>query len=198
MKKPHPNHESETESDDDDYLNLGTDLRFYDSSGFVVVKPPPTPQVHLFYNGPLSQWASCYMKIDGVMYNCAEQYMMVQKALYFKDLTSAKLIMEAESPAEQKRLGRLVKKFRAQEWAKVSRRFVYIANREKYKVPTFRTYLLATGDALIAEASPTDTIWGIGLAEDDPKAQDPNNWKGTNWLGEMLMQVRQEIRNGDY
>ncbi len=67
-------------------------------------------------------------------------------------------------------------------------------------VPKFRqdTYslstLMDTGDMIIAEASPSDSIWGIGLAEDDPRAKVKSQWQGTNWLGDVLMETRSVIR----
>jgi predicted NAD-dependent protein-ADP-ribosyltransferase YbiA (DUF1768 family) len=33
------------------------------------------------------------------------------------------------------------------------------------------------------EASPTDRIWGIGLAANDERAVDPAAWRGLNLLG---------------
>ena len=47
------------------------------------------------------------------------------------------------------------------------------------------------------EASPTDKIWGIGLSKDDPRAADRSKWRGTNWLGEILTEVREEILKSD-
>ena len=48
------------------------------------------------------------------------------------------------------------------------------------------------------EASSTDKIWGTGLSQDDPKAGDRSKWRGTNWLGEILICRSQgEMLNSD-
>lgn len=57
-----------------------------------------------------------------------------------------------------------------------------------------RSVLMNTGDMEIVEASPTDTIWGIGLPEDDPDAFNRSKWRGQNLLGKALMKVRQELK----
>merc|ERR1711879_660372 len=54
--------------------------------------------------------------------------------------------------------------------------------------------LLDTGDAILAEAAPTDSIWGIGLPASDYRATDPDQWLGTNILGYALMQARKTLR----
>lgn len=43
------------------------------------------------------------------------------------------------------------------------------------------------------EASPYDTIWGIGLSEVDPRRMYPEEWLGTNWLGEVLTKLRDDL-----
>ncbi|WP_416235586.1 NADAR domain-containing protein [Paenibacillus sp. SGZ-1009] len=53
-----------------------------------------------------------------------------------------------------------------------------------------RQYLCYTSKRILVEASPQHKIWGIGLAKDDPDAERPLNWKGRNWLGFALMEVR--------
>lgn len=59
--------------------------------------------------------------------------------------------------------------------------------------PELKAYLLGTGDRILVEVSPVDKIWGVGLAKDDDKIHNPNNWQGLNLLGFALMQVRDEL-----
>jgi hypothetical protein len=58
-----------------------------------------------------------------------------------------------------------------------------------------RILLLMTGDKILVEASPVDLKWGIGLTENNPLSEHPNEWQGTNWLGHVLMEVREYIRS---
>jgi ribA/ribD-fused uncharacterized protein len=56
--------------------------------------------------------------------------------------------------------------------------------------PQLGRFLLGTGDRVLVEASPLDRIWGIGLAANDARAADPEQWLGLNLLGEALMEAR--------
>ena len=55
-----------------------------------------------------------------------------------------------------------------------------------------RTMLLETGSRVLAEASPRDCKWGIGLSKTKASAGLP--WRGKNLLGETLYQVRRLIK----
>lgn len=151
-------------------------------------------QFVFFYGGPFSQWYSSKFTVDGVVYNTAEQYMMAMKADYFGDKETLEKIMKSKDPSQQKALGRMVSNFNAEAWNAVSRGFVYKANKAKFSDPTLKRMLLSTGNKEIVEASPYDRIWGIGLGENDPRRFDKTKWYGTNWLGEVLMKVRTDIR----
>lgn len=152
-----------------------------------------------FYGGSFSQWLICDFSVDGIRYNCAEQYMMHMKAIFFNDGVSANKIMKARHPREQKALGRTVKNFVKEKWDGVSRDFVYKGNYAKFQQNKGLLYALSKAkDKIIVEASPTDQIWGIGLSTDDDRRFDPEQWRGTNWLGEVLMKVRDDLEAGIY
>lgn len=152
-------------------------------------------QFVFFYGGPFSQWYRSLFLVDGVIYNCAEQYMMAQKALLFEDEEAHHKIMKSHSPSDQKATGRKVKNFDADKWNLVAKSITYRANLAKFSTPHLKGILLETGNKEIVEASPTDRIWGIGLSETDPDRLDKTKWRGTNWLGEVIMQVRDTLRS---
>ena len=61
--------------------------------------------------------------------------------------------------------------------------------------PDLLQKLIDTDDAILAECSPYDKFWGIGLAVGDPRIQETAKWKGTNLLGNVLMDVRSELKS---
>lgn len=156
-----------------------------------------TDQFVLFWGGWPSQWHKAHFVIDGIPYNCCEQFMMSEKARVFGDAEALRKILAAANPRTQKAIGRDVRTFDPDLWSGVCRGIVYTANLARFSQDDeVKSLLLATGEKTIVEASPTDSIWGIGLAQDDPRAVDPTQWCGTNWLGVALMQVRDVIRHG--
>jgi ribA/ribD-fused uncharacterized protein len=149
----------------------------------------------LFWGGTYSQWCPSKFTIDGIEYNCCEQYMMARKAKLFGDNDVYREIMKSKNPSYQKQMGRSVKRFDKNEWESICRQIVYDANYAKFtQNPAMKEELMATGDMEIVEASPYDKIWGIGLHETDPRAWDKSTWQGTNWLGEAIMQVRKKLK----
>ncbi len=143
----------------------------------------------------LGQWQPCRFEIDNITYTTAEQYMMSQKALLFGDKEIFEQIMLAQSPKEFKALGRKVKHFDEKVWKKNCLDIVVKGNVAKFSQnPEYKKYLMSTGDKILVEASPLDRIWGIGMGKDNPNAQNPLTWRGTNYLGFCLMQVRDMIK----
>lgn len=150
--------------------------------------------VHYFYGGPFSQWVPCnFTDAVGVTYNSTEQYMMAHKALLMNDHDMYSKIMEANDPRTIKyAYGRNVKNFDQKLWDEHKFDIVYQGNLLKFSQNAYyRNYLINTGDTLIVEASPTDTIWGIGLSIED--AERGLDWRGENLLGKAIMKVREKM-----
>lgn len=149
-----------------------------------------------FWSGTFSQWHKSKFRIDGVNFVTAEQYMMYKKAKLFGDDAVANEIMKTANPRTQKELGRKVRGFDKDKWESVCREYVYQGNYAKFtQNPEFLKELLNYGDRKFIEASPKDKIWGIGLHFSDDRILDPKNWQGTNWLGEAITRVRDEVVN---
>ena len=82
-----------------------------------------------------------------------------------------------------KKFGRMVKNFNVDVWERNCREIVKKGNFAKFSQSNqLMEYLLGTGNKILVEASPKDTIWGIGLSEDSPKACNPHLWRGENHM----------------
>ncbi|MEV6847814.1 NADAR family protein [Actinoplanes sp. NPDC051411] len=146
--------------------------------------------------GCLSQWWPAEFTIDAVRFRTAEHYMMWRKATLFGDTAMAERILEAEHPRDAKMLGRGVAGFDDRKW--VAERFEIVVTGSVAKFgqsDDLRAWLVGTGDRVLVEASPTDRVWGIGLAASDERASDPVRWRGLNLLGFALMRAREQLRS---
>lgn len=146
----------------------------------------------------LSQWWDCRFTVDGVEYHTAEQYMMAQKAVLFGDEKTLAEIMAAHHPKQYKALGQQVSGFVQEIWDENCCDIVVKGNVAKFSQnEDLKAFLLNTNERILVEASPYDKIWGIGMAQDDPRCENPTLWNGMNALGFCLMEARDIIRNGD-
>ncbi|PVH81644.1 DUF1768-domain-containing protein [Cadophora sp. DSE1049] len=126
-------------------------------------------------------------------FNCAEQFMMFCKAIYFHDKISGNLIMDTKDPSLQKKYGRAVKDFTDFMWRQSCERVAFEGNWWKFaRNEARRNFLLGTGDRMICEASSMDRRWGIGYKKDHA-LRYRGNW-GENLLGKAIMQVRAQLR----
>jgi ribA/ribD-fused uncharacterized protein len=142
-----------------------------------------------------SQWFEAAFKVDGVSYRTAEHFMMAGKARLFGDDEICDRILAARTPGEAKKLGREIRGFDEAAWVAARLDIVTQGNIAKFSQNAeLGAFLLGTGHQVLVEASPVDPIWGIGLAANNPLAQDPREWKGLNLLGYALMAAREALR----
>ena len=104
--------------------------------------------------------------------------MVAGKARLFKDHRAVELIMSPD-PSAQKRIGRGVRNFDSAAWDREKKNAVLSGNCAKLtQNPAMKHHHLSTGNTRLAEASPLDTLWGIGLQADDPRGNHPHQWRG--------------------
>ncbi|MBR5975613.1 MAG: NADAR family protein [Clostridiales bacterium] len=147
-------------------------------------------------NGCFCNWYPAEFDYAGRHYLHSEQFMMYQKVMMFGQNALGDEIMRTADPEQCKILGReFFDGFDAALWKKT--RFVVVKRGIRAKFaqnPSMMETLLATGNAILAECSPRDKDWGILLSTSDPEVQDITKWKGENLLGQVLMEVREELR----
>jgi hypothetical protein len=144
----------------------------------------------------LSQWYPAPFMVDGVRYATAEHYMMAGKARLFGDAEAEERVLASDDPGAAKGAGRKVRGFDEETWAAHRFALVVAANTAKFgQRPALGGFLLATGSRVLVEASPYDTVWGIGLSAEQPEATRPSRWRGLNLLGFALMDVLEALRS---
>lgn len=121
----------------------------------------------------------------------AEQWMMYCKAMTFGDEAMAEKILSETDPAVNKKQGRAVQGFDEEIWNQRADKMVMVGLREKFlQNPNMLEWLLSTEGKQLAEASPYDKIWGIGLKANHPDATSTEKWPGKNKLGILLTDLR--------
>jgi ribA/ribD-fused uncharacterized protein len=146
------------------------------------------PGVINFYSvsddfGCFSNFAPYPIQMDGKVWPTSEHYFQAQK---FEDSVHRENIRKTKSPMIAARMGRDRKKPLRRDWETVKvavMREVVLAKFTQHD--DIRQVLISTGDATIVEHTENDSYWGDG-----------GDGSGTNMLGRILMEVREELKAG--
>jgi ribA/ribD-fused uncharacterized protein len=145
-------------------------------------------------NSPLSNHYACNFTIDGIRFNCNEQYYMYHKATFGADAESARDILAATDPVTQLNIAKRVTIPNYTAWEDNSLKVMETGLTAKFEQnEVLREFLHSTGDTELVEASPRDMFWGIGVPITSPTITDKSTWKGKNHLGKILMKIRSTI-----
>jgi N-glycosidase YbiA len=126
----------------------------------------------------LSNFSPAEIYFDDVLYSTVEHAYQAAKTL---DLREREQVQRAPSAGDAKRLGRKVTK--RDDWEQVKVKLMRMLLRKKFEHPVLADMLLETGDAELIEGNTWgDTFWG------------QCGGRGENWLGRLLMQVRDELK----
>ncbi len=147
--------------------------------------------------GFLSNWYESEFQIDGRTFSSIEQYMMYKKAAVFHDEEHAQEVLNLTDARAIKEVGRKVRNYNDTVWNGIRQIIVYEGLMAKFsQSKELQKQLLDTGDAVLAECNPGDPVWGIAMDRDNPDREYMDRWKGTNYLGFLLMMVRDKLRSG--
>ena len=133
--------------------------------------------------GFCSNFAPYPIVIDDLTWPTSEHYFQAQK---FRDPAIQTLIRHATTPMEAAKLGRDRRFPLHDDWEAIKDEVMYEAVRAKFSQHAdICAQLLATGDASLVEHTANDRYWADG-----------GDGSGKNMLGQILMRVRQELREG--
>jgi len=131
--------------------------------------------------GSLSNFSPHGIEMDGNWWPTVEHYFQAQK---FHDAEYREKIRTVSNPKQAKSLGRSRKLPIRTDWEEVKDEIMYQACLKKYQTHReVRELLLATADEELIENAPSDYYWGCG-----------RTGTGQNKLGQILMRVREELR----
>ena len=149
----------------------------------------------LGFKCPLSNFHKLSFKHNGTTYSSSEQWIQVSKARLFPGNEQLiKQMMSTHEPLELKRLGYRVKNFNVRIWNDQAFDVLYPGIKAKFFQNEYAlNFLDSTDRKLIVEASPNDTLFGVGLSIKDKNILNTTAHKGENIQGKMLMKARTEL-----
>ena len=159
------------------------------------VKTTDDTVVFFSKNTVFSNFNAADVQIEGVKYCCNEQYFQYCKAATFGDTITANAIMQETDPLKICHLGKRVKGYKKDFWDQKAYDILKRVNFAKYaQNPPAKQALQDTGDRKIGEAS-LDLQYGTGVAISSRDASDATSWKGQNWMGKILTEIRKAIND---
>lgn len=132
----------------------------------------------------LSNFYPSPIKIEGIEFPTVEHAFQAMKSL---DITERQMIANEPTPGRAKRAGRKVAL--RDNWEKVKCWVMRECLRKKFSTPELKEKLLSTGNAYLIEGNEWhDQFWGSCYCPDCLRRP------GLNMLGQLLMDIREEIR----
>ncbi|TGO09066.1 hypothetical protein BTUL_0181g00270 [Botrytis tulipae] len=119
-------------------------------------------------------------------------------AFWLGDSKACVKIENAKTASDAKKIGESLEIPDDEEWENVMQRVMMTVLLAKFSpASNLRNELLSTGDRLLVYSGEKDLVWASGLTTKQNKGAKVTAWPGKNWLGEILMQVRDALRNSD-
>lgn len=134
-------------------------------------------------HGCFSNFSPYGVRLKGKWWPTVEHYFQAQK---FAGTRHEEEIRHAKTPKQAAEMGRERGRPLRKDWEYVKDDIMREAVRQKFLThEDIRAILLDTGDEVLIENAPNDYYWGCGA-----------NGSGQNRLGQILMEIRAELRAG--
>lgn len=132
----------------------------------------------------LSNFSKSSIEYDGITYPTVEHAYQAQKTLD-KDLRLA--VSELKTPSESKRFGKSV--VLREHWDTIKVGIMVELCEIKFQTSYYKKQLLLTEDATLIEGNTWhDNFWG------DCRCEKCKNITGLNYLGRLLMEIRDAVK----
>lgn len=145
----------------------------------------------------LSNFHEASFKVNGDVYSSVEQFYQVKRAEFYKDDHVASKMRIEKSPRKIKALSYTVKTPEGERrwFEKEARATMLTGVRAKFEQNAdAREFLVSKTNKYIAEANPKDNFFSIGLSLYHPDCGNESKWEGKNILGDILVQVKHELK----
>lgn len=150
----------------------------------------------IFYDGDFAQFEKSNFTIKNVNYFCVEHYLLASRAILFNDKEMLEKIMESKSIRQAKIFGKNIRNFNQEVWDKHKLNMSYVSNLCKFQQDEVLKFkLLETENSILVNADVYDDVWGIGKKITDLDIRNPHSWRGENYLGFILMKIREDFKN---
>ncbi|WP_406698480.1 NADAR domain-containing protein [Singulisphaera sp. Ch08] len=134
--------------------------------------------------GCFSNFSHHPIRLDGKTWPTSEHYFQARKFIGTPDEEE---VRQAKSPMIAARMGRSRKRPLRKDWESAKDSIMHEAVLAKFtQHADLRQVLLGTGGSKIVEHTVNDAYWGDG-----------GDGSGKNRLGQILMQVREELRSSE-
>ena len=120
----------------------------------------------------------------------SEHFIQYQKAMYFRDSSTANAILNSSMPYEAKRLSYQINGSNQSKWKEHAYHLCFPGVKENFlQNPDLLNILHTTKLLTIAEAS-LDKTWSTGISIWDRNTLTQSHWHSPGWMSEMLHSIK--------
>ena len=132
--------------------------------------------------------------LSGLHFTSVTHYLHYKKAIVFENDKIARMILETDDIIIQAQLAAQIRRFCQRAWKELCLKAFFDGTIAKFEHHSdLKDALLEKTGTLFVQAGQYDSVWGNGLRPDDPDNHNLSAWRGSNWGGYLLTEVREHL-----